>query len=83
LAHIGHPLVADPLYASGFATKINRLPDPLAPVVASLGRQALHAGELGFEHPVTHEEMDFEAPLPADLRALEDALQPYDRAYAR
>ena len=48
-----------------------------------LGRQALHAAELGFEHPVTHEEMFFEAALPPDLEALQEALEPYDRAYAR
>ncbi len=80
MAHIGHPLVADPVYASGFATKANRLPDPLRTIVQTLGRQALHAAELGFEHPVTGEEMQFEAPLPPDLQALEDALEPFDRA---
>jgi 23S rRNA pseudouridine1911/1915/1917 synthase len=83
MAHIGHPLVADSLYASGFATKANRLPEPLKTIVQTLGRQALHAAELGFEHPVTHEEMFFEAPLPPDLAGLEAALEPYDRAFAR
>jgi 23S rRNA pseudouridine1911/1915/1917 synthase len=43
----------------------------------------LHAAELGFEHPVTKEEMFFEAPLPPDLQALEDALENYDKAFAR
>jgi 23S rRNA pseudouridine1911/1915/1917 synthase len=83
MAHIGHPLVADTLYASGFATKANRLPEPLKEIVQTLGRQALHAAELGFEHPVTGEEMFFDAPLPPDLQALETALEPYDRAFAR
>lgn len=83
MAHIGHPLVADPVYASGFATKVNRLPEPLKAVVQALGRQALHASELGFEHPVTKQEMLFEAPLPPDLLALEAALAPFDRALAR
>lgn len=82
MAHIGHPLVADAVYAPGFATKANRLPEPLKDIVQTLGRQALHAAELGFEHPVTHEEMFFEAPLPPDLAALQDALQPYDLARA-
>lgn len=80
MAHIGHPLVADPLYATGFATKVNKLPDDLAEIVRHLGRQALHAAELGFEHPATGEEMQFEAPLPPDLEALDAALQEYDRA---
>ncbi|WP_082555392.1 RluA family pseudouridine synthase [Devosia sp. Root635] len=83
MAHIGHPLVADAVYASGYATKINRLPADVAAPVQALGRQALHAAELGFEHPVTGEEMLFEAPLPDDLQALEDALEGYDKAFAR
>src|SRR5207253_475117 len=67
MAHIGHPLVADPLYAPGYATKANRLPEELKAIVQGLGRQALHAAELGFEHPETGDEMTFEAPLPPDL----------------
>jgi len=80
MAHIGHPLVADQLYAPGFATKVNRLPEPLRTDIATLGRQALHAAELGFEHPATGEEMFFEAPLPPDLANLEDHLEPFDLA---
>jgi 23S rRNA pseudouridine1911/1915/1917 synthase len=80
MAHISHPLVADPVYATGFATKARRLPEALQEVVALLGRQALHAAELGFEHPKTGEELVFQSPLPDDLAALEAALQPYDLA---
>jgi 23S rRNA pseudouridine1911/1915/1917 synthase len=83
MAHIGHPLVADAVYASGYATKINKLPADLAEPVQALGRQALHAAELGFEHPVTQEEMFFEAPLPPDLQELQDALENYNKAFAR
>ncbi|ODT77538.1 MAG: RNA pseudouridine synthase [Pelagibacterium sp. SCN 64-44] len=83
MAHIGHPLVADAVYASGYATKIRRLPEAVAEPILALGRQALHAAELGFEHPTTGEEMFFEAPLPDDLQALEDALDGYDKAFAR
>ncbi len=83
MAHIGHPLVSDLLYAPGFATKVNKLPEELAEIVSNLGRQALHAAELGFEHPDTGEEMFFEAELPEDLQELEDALADYNRAVAR
>jgi 23S rRNA pseudouridine1911/1915/1917 synthase len=38
--------------------------------VRAFHRQALHADVLGFAHPVTGEEMRFEAPIPADLSAL-------------
>ncbi|MDO8359304.1 MAG: RluA family pseudouridine synthase [Devosia sp.] len=83
MAHIGHPLVSDPLYASGYATKSRRLPDALKAIVDGLGRQALHAAELGFEHPVTGHEMAFEAPLPPDLEGLAEALEPFDKAFHR
>ncbi len=83
MAHIGHPLVSDLLYAPGFATKVNKLPEDLASIVSRLGRQALHAAELGFEHPATGEEMMFEADLPDDLQELQDALEDYNRAVAR
>ena len=83
MAHIGHPLVADALYAPGYATKSRRLPDRLRAVVEALGRQALHAAELGFQHPTSGEEMSFTAPLPPDLAELAAALQDYDRARAR
>ena len=83
MAHIGHPLVADAVYAPGYATKINRLPEAVAGPILALGRQALHAAELGFEHPVTGEEMFFEAPLPPDLDALQTALEDYNKAFAR
>lgn len=83
MLHIGHPLVADPLYASGFATKTRRLPENLAGLIENLGRQALHAAELGFSHPATGEELRFVSPLPPDLAALSEALEPYDRAVGR
>lgn len=83
MAHIGHPLVADGVYASGYATKVNRLPEDVAKPIVGLGRQALHAAELGFEHPLSKEEMFFEAPLPPDLEALEVALEDYNKAFAR
>lgn len=82
MAHIGFPLIADPLYASGFATKANRLPEPLQSLVRNLGRQALHASLLAFEHPTTREPMRFETHLPSDLEELETALAPYDRVKA-
>jgi 23S rRNA pseudouridine1911/1915/1917 synthase len=81
LTHIGHPLVGDPLYAPGFATKVNRLPPRPKEAVAALGRQALHAAELGFEHPGTGDELTFFSPLPPDLARLEDALSRFDRAH--
>ncbi|MCB1494133.1 MAG: RluA family pseudouridine synthase [Rhodobiaceae bacterium] len=70
MAHIGHPLIGDPLYATGFKTKIARLPEEIRPVVAGFERQALHAASLQFTHPGTGEILEFEAELPDDMTAV-------------
>ncbi|MEF3366915.1 RluA family pseudouridine synthase [Methylocystis sp. 9N] len=74
MAHIGHPLIGDSTYGAGFKTKVAKLSEKARAVVESLGRQALHAATLGFEHPITGEEMMFESELPADLAWLREAL---------
>ena len=74
LASIGHPVLADPVYGTGFRTKAQRLSIPARAVVESLGRQALHASVLGFDHPISGETMRFESPLPPDLAGLVAAL---------
>ncbi|MDB4959303.1 MAG: rluD [Myxococcales bacterium] len=65
----GWPLVGDPVY--GHKPRDERL----AEVARALGRQALHAATLSFEHPVTRKQMSFEAPLPADFQAALAALR--------
>ncbi|MDP4605439.1 MAG: RluA family pseudouridine synthase [Erythrobacter sp.] len=72
-ASIGHALVGDPAYA--------RIPKALRPVVEELGfaRQALHAAELGFEHPVNGELIHFRSDLPGDMQELIDQLRRSDR----
>jgi 23S rRNA pseudouridine1911/1915/1917 synthase len=75
LAHIGHPLLGDPLYGGGFKTKAGKLDEQSRAALQSLGRQALHAAVLGFAHPTTGERLRFESALPADMDALETALQ--------
>lgn len=75
LAHIGHPLLGDPVYGAGFKTSAARLPERAAAALAALDRQALHAAVLGFKHPLTGAPMRFESPLPGDLAALLEALR--------
>ena len=58
LAHIGRPVVGDPLYG--------RRDDPFAP------RPALHAARLRFVHPADGREVVVESPLPGDLVVLLD-----------
>ena len=76
MAHIGHPVLGDATYGAGFKASERRLTEPQAIALRMLGRQALHAAVLGFEHPVTGESMEFESPMPADMAALIDALRP-------
>jgi 23S rRNA pseudouridine1911/1915/1917 synthase len=75
MAHIGHPLLGDLVYGSGFKTKANRLGEAQQAALKTLGRQALHAAVLGFEHPRTGEFLQFESPLPADMAGLLEALR--------
>ena len=76
LAHLGHPVVGDPVYASGFKAKAETLPEPARAAVRALERQALHAAELGFEHPRSGKMLHFESALPADMVAVLTALDP-------
>jgi len=75
LAHIGHPVMGDPLYARTHAASANRLPQQARAALAALNRQALHAAELGFVHPASGERLHFTAPPPADFRLLLQALR--------
>ncbi len=75
MAHISHPLMGDHTYGSGFITKAAKLEEPQKQALAALGRQALHAAVLGFEHPRSGEAMYFESPLPADIQELRHALK--------
>ncbi len=83
LAHIGHPVMGDPLYARGFAASAGRLDPCSRDALQALGRQALHAAELGFEHPLLGEPMHFSSPLPEDMARLRDALRRQDRAFEK
>ena len=69
MASIGHSLLGDPLYG--------RTPPPLRPFLDQLdfNRQALHAAELGFVHPVKEETVQFFSAIPADMSALIQGLK--------
>jgi 23S rRNA pseudouridine1911/1915/1917 synthase len=74
LASIGHPLLGDDTYGSGFRTKTARLPPQARQALAGLGRQALHAYILGVEHPSRGEYIEFRSELPGDLVRLRSSL---------
>ena len=75
LAHIGHPLIGDPLYATGFKSKLRALPEPLRAKLAGFNRQALHAAQLAFVHPASGTLLKFNSPFPADLSGVIEAFK--------
>jgi len=68
LASIGHSLVGDPVYGKAGKTHRKLLED------IGFYRQALHAAELGFVHPVNKRRLSFASAMPADMQELFDAL---------
>ena len=68
MASIGHPLLGDPVYGRSGKTH--------GKLLKGLGfdRQALHAAELGFIHPVTKNRLSFSSPMPPDMQELMRAL---------
>ncbi|MGE0741567.1 MAG: RluA family pseudouridine synthase [Hyphomonadaceae bacterium] len=76
LAHLGAPLIGDPLYGKQRGLKAKGPHAAEADEAArAFPRQALHAAVLGFKHPVSGAELRFESALPTDLAALLDVLR--------
>ncbi|MBV9245795.1 MAG: RNA pseudouridine synthase, partial [Methylobacteriaceae bacterium] len=73
-AGIGHPLLGDSVYGAGFKSKAALLTAAGRNALGELGRQALHAAVLGFQHPITGEMLALKSPLPPDLERLAAAL---------
>ncbi len=67
LASIGHPVVGDERYGPKVLSSWQPLPS---------GRPFLHAATLVFDHPVTGARLSFSSPLPADLKAVLEAMSP-------
>lgn len=75
MAHAGHGLVGDPTYGGKRKLAAKALPEPVAEAVRAFDRQALHAAVLGFIHPISGENMSFQAPLPEDMAELIEMLR--------
>jgi 23S rRNA pseudouridine1911/1915/1917 synthase len=67
-AHVGHPLLGDPVYGSARGRRSS------APLPGDFARQALHAWQLGLVHPATGRAMRWRADLPDDMAELVQAL---------
>ncbi|BFH64585.1 RluA family pseudouridine synthase [Paenibacillus azoreducens] len=91
MTSIGCPLIGDKLYRHPVYAEIDgdmdletveraegRMPEYAREIMRldqAILRQALHAHELSFEHPVTHRQMTFQAPLPEDMQQLRQQLK--------
>jgi tRNA pseudouridine65 synthase len=67
LRHIDHPLVGDVRHGSGVINRHYR-------ATYDLHRLALHATRIAFEHPLSHERVVVDAPMPDDMGRALDAL---------
>jgi 23S rRNA pseudouridine1911/1915/1917 synthase len=80
MAHVKHPLIGDPLYGGAF-----KLPKAatefLVSTLRGFKRQALHAEKLSFIHPVSGEQLSFDAPMPEDMVVLIKALREDTQAF--
>ena len=85
MKHIGHPLFNDARYGGDQILRGNRS-SSYAQFIHNCfelcPRQALHAKTLGFVHPETGEQMDFDSDLPADMAALITKWEDYARNLA-
>ena len=82
MKHIGHPLFNDARYGGDKilrGTTFAKYRQFVENCFKTCPRQALHARTLGFVHPHTGEEMDFSAPIPADMSALIERWREYRR----
>lgn len=73
LAHIGCPILGDSVYGRHRGYRKLRHKDGQA--APNVGRQALHAWQLGFIHPVTKQALHFEAEMPKDMQNLADFIK--------
>lgn len=78
----GHPLFNDVRYGGDKilkGTTFAKYKTFIANCFSICSRQALHARTLGFVHPATGQQMDFECPLPADMTALIEKWREYKK----
>ena len=75
MAHAGHGLIGDPVYGGRRKLSVKAVGEAGQVAARAFPRQALHAATLGFVHPVSGEDMQFEAEIPDDMSDLLNALR--------
>lgn len=73
MAAIGHPLVGDRRYGARGRVPAEATTE-IIEAIRNFQRQALHAWQLGFEHPASGEWLEFSVPVPDDMQHLLDLL---------
>jgi 23S rRNA pseudouridine1911/1915/1917 synthase len=84
LQAVRHPVVGDPVYGGRVKKQLSLRPSERSladALLRLLRRQALHAAELEFVHPVTGEELRFRSELPPDLREALERLRAFAAPY--
>lgn len=79
LNHIGHPLIGDPVYGRAPAGRLRGFEPESAAFIRDLGRQALHAALIGFDHPNQDRRLTFTSCLPSELKLLDRCLDAHSR----
>ena len=74
LAHIGHPVIGDPLYSRGTRRRLPKIDADTRSQISAFKRQALHAFLIGFTHPKSGETLRFEIDVPIDFNELVKSL---------
>ena len=83
LAHIGHPVVGDPVYGAGGSRRMSGSQRTRAELLERLApRQALHAAALTLRHPMDGRPLEFRSEWPADLAPLLEAAAGPENAVA-
>lgn len=77
MAYIKYPIVGDPVYG-GRKRFPKNISSELRDAIQSFPRQALHASDLTFDHPVSRESMTWSTPLPADIQSFLNVLKEDD-----
>ena len=77
LSDLGHSVVGDQAYGKSLVKKKvqNSFNKEKLELIKQFDRQALHAIKLSFEHPITNKYLNFESPLPIDMKKLIRALK--------
>jgi 23S rRNA pseudouridine1911/1915/1917 synthase len=82
MAHIKHPIVGDSVYGGRLLLPKGATPELVA-ALRAFPRQALHAAQLEFDHPVSGKRVDCAAPLPPDMQALLKVLEQDSNSIAK